>query len=301
MYYLLRECGFDDNEMRLYTNGPTLRSLLQGDPDTHTGGCFEGHIGGRPTGSEGLSGSYMHQRLPMAFVGVTEPVYNFQFGTPLWDCMQRIRNHSGWYLYGDVNGHVVYGPPKFIISDSGLTFKETSSVADMFEIQRILNIANDTTNNRNAVVVQGQTFIPNLDILKNNWGIHLHILKSPTFYQEENKVNYAPYTRMSFERNPKFEDPQATAAYAAEVYRRATREWVQAEFGAWGHPELRPYHQINIEEAVNETGATGKWVICAHSLNVDVKNLQIISQFNCENMDQQSVNFDPQSHANIRG
>lgn len=311
VYYLCKQAGFQDDEILLYQNPQTgqkvrIRDILVGDPDTFTGGCFDGHINEDPPGVGSFPGSYLHMTLPLAALGVEEPNYNFSFGTSLWACLQRIREFSSFYLYANNYGNIVCGPPKAIIRDTGLQFKEVDTAQEYNEFTKRLDIDFDTSDTRNMVYVQGLTFLGNANAggkdALGQWVPHIHIKRKSNFPNDIGDHSYAPWIRYAFMRNPKWEFPSLTALAAEEMFRRLVKLKANSSFSAWGQPNLFPYDVITInEELNNETGANGlKFIIGAHTFTISTDNYQPQSSFNCEIVDETLINYDPNLPPNIR-
>ena len=291
-YYLARQAGYADNEITLDGTTP-IKGLLNGDPDSFTGGCFDGHIDGQGVGGgdKSISSDYLHMRLPMAMLGgFEEPNFAFQMGTPIWSCMQRLRQFNNWYLFANSEGKLVYGPPKKIIKDSSKSFVLTDTAGDFNEIQRHIDTHFDTSELRNIVSLFGTTFLR--DSVKDksgSWILHRHE------YASANNVtdpSFAPWLRRAFMRDPKWEDPGLARLAAKEILRRVTRNRYVASFSAWGQPDIKPYNVITIDE--KETGAnTTSLVVASHTLTADAQTHQLSSEFTCEAFDPGTVNYDP--------
>ena len=301
-YYLAKEAGFSDDEILLEQDpvsgrSTRIRDLLTGDPDTFTGGCFDGHANDTPTGGAGLSGPSLHRTLPLAMVGANEPNYNFSFGTSYWDCMNKIREFCQYYLYANNHGNLIFGPKTSVIKETDFEFVEVDKASNFNEIQRRLDVSYDTSQCRNAVFLQGLTFNKDLDTgagITGNWTPHVHIRRKPNFPNDIGDISFSPWLRYLFWRDCKFEYPALAALNASELLRRATRERAVADFGGWGNPALFPYHIISIKEDSNETGinAFSKVIIAAHTLRVSASNFQIQSDFSTETLDVGTLNYD---------
>jgi hypothetical protein len=283
MAYLLKEAGFSASN----TNTPTV----SGSVDQMNGGCFDGHSDSQS------SSDTIHAVLPLAMLGVGEPAYNFSMGTPLWSCMQRIREFTNWYLYPDHEGNIVYQPPSSILSSgSARTFREVDQVGNFDEILNDIEEVIDTAEMRNAVIVQGNTCVYNQDNPEfSQWATHVHIKSAFPDKQNSDDPFFAPYPRMAFIRNPKFEDVNRTRANAAEIFRRLTRDRSTLSFSAWGQLDLHPYDLIKINENImNETGANGKdYVVASHTLTANGEDHTIMSTINCERLDSSALTYDP--------
>lgn len=301
LYYLAREAGFADNEMLFYEDpitgkSITLRSLLQGDPDALSGGCFEGHINDTPPGANNISSSQLHACLPLAVLGQESPNYNFTFGTKLWECMHKIREFSNFYLFCNAKGHLIYGAPQQVVQDSNYTFVEVDTMGNFNEIKRRLDVSSDTAEMRNAVFVQGISCIPGKDTASGwpEWNTHIHVEKKPNFPNDVNEPSYAPWLRYAFLRNPKYEDVAATRLNAAEIFRRCKRRRLVGEWEGWGNPLLFPYFIVRINESRGETGISMlPLIIASHTISISGETFELSSTFSAENFDAATVDYDP--------
>lgn len=304
MYYLAKQAGYADDEILLDQDPRTgtktrIRDLLVGDPDTFTGGCFDGHVNEDPPGIGDLAGSYLHMTLPLASVfAKEEPNYNFAFGTPLWTCMQRVREFNNFYLYANNFGNIVFGPPKKVVKEVDFEYREVDIERLYNEYQDRLDVDYDTSDTRNMVFMQGQTFVGNINAAGKEslgqWVPHIHIKRKPNFPNDIGDHSFSPWIRYAFMRNPKWEFPSLTALAAEEIFRRLVRLKAQESFSAWGNSGLFPYDIITLRENLaNETGIEGTDVIiAAHTLSVSSDNFQPKSSFTCETVDRASINYD---------
>ncbi len=291
MKYLLREAGYPESILDM--------PATSGSIDTFEGGCFDGHAD-----TDSNVDDFTHAQLPLAILGVSEPCFNFSMGTPLWSCMQRVREFTNWYLYADHEGDIVFRAPKEVLSGGvKQTFVEVDEIGNFNEITNSVRVSLDTTDMRNGVYMQGQTFILNKEHPEfSNWTSHVHIKNGFPSDQTPTDAFFAPYPRMAFIRNPKFEDVNLLRANALEIFRRLARNRTTLSFSSWGQIDLHPYDIVAINESImNETGVNGKsYVIAAHTLNADGQNHTITSQFTCENFDAGTANYDPFAVPNLR-
>lgn len=303
IYYLAKEAGFTDDQILLDQNPVDgtgkvrIRDLLTGNPDTFTGGCFEGHLNDNPPGGFGLGGDYLHMTLPLAIAGPESPNYNFNFGTSLWDCMQRIREFSNFYLYANNFGNILYTPPKQALKQSNKTFVEVDTVGAFNEIKKRLDVDLNTAELRNGVIVAGITFLPNKDgIVGGEWSTHFHKQMIAGFPTDIGDAAFAPWRKIIFLRNPKWEDPNLARLACSELLRRVTRQRVTSAFDAWGQKDLFPYHLISIDESLtNETGAglNNPYVVASHTISANTQDWLLNSSINVESFDSAAANYDP--------
>ncbi len=277
IYDLAKEAGFTDDEILLFEDPLTgnkrrIRDTLEGDPDTRSEGCFDGHIDGFPSqGIDGQPGAFIHQTLPLVPLHEA-PNYMFQMGTSLWDCMMAVREHSQWYLFCNSNGNLIYSPPRSQQVSRGKVFREVDRVQAFDEFQRNLNAQHDTRGQRNAVIIWG--LIPAEDGNGNPiWAPDIHVRRQKDWPNNVGVPSYYPWLRWTLRRNPKWNDHERNRAIADEVFRRVRREQIIATFGAWGQPDLFPYEIITLsEEQAGATGVDAKQFIVSsitHSLNAD--------------------------------
>jgi hypothetical protein len=129
MYWLCKEVGYLDTQLMFYQDNRnpadniTLKEMIEaggGDVITRQGGGFAGHVPrfprtiGPASRVCNLPPSTIFALLPLnAFR--EQPAYMFQMGTYIWDCMMEIREFSGWYLYPNHFGNIVYGPPEAVL------------------------------------------------------------------------------------------------------------------------------------------------------------------------------------------
>jgi hypothetical protein len=230
IYYLCKQAGFDDDEILLQQDPrsgakTTIRSLIQGDPETFTGGCFDGHVNTNLAPQQaGYSSSFLHMRLPMALMMAKEsPAYAFQTGSSLWQCLSSIRDFTQWYLYANNWGNIIFGPPKSVVKNSGITFKEVDNCNSFYEYVRGLSVDFNTTDTRNMVYAQGLTWIgPRIGEAgwdKGQWVPHVHIARKAGWPNDTNDHSHAPWKRVTFMRDSKWEDVRLLRMAASEILR----------------------------------------------------------------------------------
>ena len=129
MYYLGKECGFIDDQLLFYQNPRnendkiTLKQVIEsggGDCDTRQGGGWAGHV---PKFPQSIGPASRVCKLPPSSIFAClpcnafreQPAYMFQMGRPIWDCMNELRNFSGWYLFPNHFGNIVYSPAEAIL------------------------------------------------------------------------------------------------------------------------------------------------------------------------------------------
>lgn len=277
IYDLAKEAGFADDEILLFEDPLTgdkkrIVDILEGDPATRSEGCFDGHIDGFPGQKiDGQPGSFIHQTLPLVPLHES-PNYMFQMGTPLWDCMMAVRQHSYWYLFCNSNGNLIYSPPRSQVKSRGKVFREVDRVQAFDEFQRNLNAQHDTREQRNAVFLWG--LIPAEDGNGNpTWTPDIHVRRQADWPNNVGVPSYYPWLRWAMMRNPKWNDHERNRAIASEVFSRVTRERIISTFGAWGQPDVFPYEIIILNEGqAGETGVDAKQFIISsitHSLNAN--------------------------------
>lgn len=128
-YFLCKEAGYKDDQIMFYQDNRnpadhiTIKDMIKaggGDTDTRQGGCFAGHV---PKFPKSIGPASRVVSLPPSTIFAVlplnafreQPAYMFSMGTYLWDCMEQIRQFSGWFLYPNHFGNLVYGPPEAVL------------------------------------------------------------------------------------------------------------------------------------------------------------------------------------------
>jgi hypothetical protein len=306
IYYLAKQAGYSDDEILIFqdpdfgSSKVKIRELLTGNPDTLSGGCFDGHSFDTPKGSGGFSSTYLHQTLPLAVIGAGEGAnYAFDAGTSLWTCMQKVREFSRWYLFANNFGNIIYGPPSAVTFSSNKKFKEVDNVGNFDEIQGRLSVSYDTNETRNGVWIQGLQWVPNRNDQDKQvvgcWEPIVRFARVKDFPKNIGDHSFAPYERYVFFRNPKFESEGLIQAGVAEYLRRFGRTRGIADFSAWGNPAIFPYMTVELDESVlNETGLDKQeLIVAAHTLSLSSDNYKMNSSFSLETFDPEANNYDP--------
>jgi len=307
-YYLAKYAGYLDDEIVLYqnpykeTDRYRLVDHLIGAGEGFLGDCFDGHTKGfprttllRPSNtylsgsgyptttdgtdtsnveSIGIAGENLHACLPIN--GIHEaPNYMFQMGTSIWDCMRELTEFSGFYLFANNWGSLVYAPPEITLSPYiDFEFSEMpgddrfENISDFNEIITNLSVNNPTDEIRNVVITQGLVIGPDGEKLsplvsiktQDGWPNNI---KDPT---------YIPWLRYLIQRNPHWNDPKRMQWNNAQMFDRVSRERAFGAWSAWGRA-LYPYQTFKISETHNnETGANQQKFIASaitHSFSAD--------------------------------
>jgi hypothetical protein len=336
IHNLAREYGLTDDEILLdqdmlkSDNKIRLVDLIQGDPDTKQGPCYDGHVNGFPEdakignrefGSQTnyqIKGHYLHMTMPSSILTM-DCNYKFQFGKSIWECMEEIRKYSGFYLYCNHFGNLVYGPPVLVIqrgkrtkinvqensygkfevasSQDDMVFKEVDLVENFNEFQRNLTGSYDTSEMRNSLTVIG------LNMNSTKDGVPLWIPQIVTKRQEKwpnnpDAPSYYPWLRWILIRNMRWNDYERNVLNTEEIFRRAQRNKANASFGAWGQPELFPFMTLKIDESqARETGLDVAFGDCTsyivNEINHNIEPQKWETEVNAEIFDEKAVNYEP--------
>lgn len=135
-YTLCKEAGYLDDQILFYQNprNPddkiTIRQVMESagtNVDARQGGCFAGHVPKFPPSTgpaarvTNLPPSTIHALMPLNAYR-EQPNYMFQMGRALWECMQEVREFTGFFLYPNIHGNLIYSPAE-------VSLKQTSKGA----------------------------------------------------------------------------------------------------------------------------------------------------------------------------
>ncbi len=309
MYYLLRDAGYQDDEILMFqdrldpTKQVTLRKVLEdagSDPDTFSGGCFDGHVDGFPNAVPALNnlpggisikvpGPIIHATMPLA--GFSDnPNYMFQMGQNTWECCQSTREFTGFYLYPNAFGNMIYQPAEvalLINSPSAASPQADHTSAEaitgggpsrvrfkFFEIsrrmksgeieataysqyQRKLNAVMNTQESRNALAIVGLLPIEERNGVITDWAAHITTKKLAEGNIEEaiDSQAFAPWLKWAIIKNPHWNNAKYNQYLSEQYFARLTRPLVDVSFSAWGQEGLFAYEVIELDESImNETG-----------------------------------------------
>lgn len=310
-YYLAKEAGYSDDEIVFDRHGNTkLTSLLQGDIENMTGGCFAGHAGGIVQQSEVL-----HAPLPMP-AHKEQPYYMFSMGTTIWNCMQEIRKFSGFYLFPNHLGQLVYAQPDTVFSgslssavsgygsnsggSSGAFIEQggqkigASNTARFAEVQNLLSVKHEPIRSKNHVVIIGYTFGGKESSVP---------IGNPFFEVQSDKdwpnnvtnPNYIPWKAVTILREPHWNDSARIAFIAAETFRRSNRPFMYASWSSFGQAAILPYDEVTIDESLSaETGITGQNIVVTSVRDsLDANTMSFFSSYEGEILTLPNFNFHP--------
>jgi len=285
VYYIARAAGYADDEIVVFEDGSqsvTLASVLEGaenDVAGFKGPCFEGHIEGFPKAvpnvpvlrGEQLDPAIFHATLPLKDIINLKPLYMFKQNSTLWDCMKQIADYSGFALFANRFGHIVYQPlatafgvNQTAIFPSSKGFEEFADIPTSFgnlDVNRFnsykgnFNVAYNDADTRNMVVIQGTrlrgkfTRMPvpvSTAILLEGW---------PEGGQTD--PTWAPWVKLWLERQPEMFDPDLYMQYVDEAWKRAIHPKINVTFNAWGAARFMPYQIVVLLDKSKKTGANG--------------------------------------------
>ncbi len=187
--------------------------------------------------SPSINGTSLHACLPLAGF-FDAPNYMFQMGTPIWDCMKEIAEFTGFYLYANNWGNIVYSPPELALSPySDFLFVEMpgdatySNITNFNEIVALLSVSNPTDEIKNAVMIQGLQ-----ENNKNGWSLDpiISIRKQKGWPYNVEDPTYVPWLRWMIQRNPHWNDPARLDWNTTQLFARASRERSFVTLQGWG-------------------------------------------------------------------
>lgn len=267
-YYLAKEAGYGDSEIVFDKDGQTLlSSVLEGDIENMTGGCFEGHKG-VPFKSQTI-----HAPLPVPN-NKMQPFYMFSEGTSLWNCMLEIRKFSGFYLFANKDGKLVYAPPENVfttgVGGPGHDITEFveqggqaigNNTLRFTEIQNQLNVEHRPINSRNKVVVFGYDTV-GIDATTAIGKPIIKVAEDSAWPFDTDNPNYIPWRALTVLRNPMWNDSARIDFIANETFKRVNRPYVFVSWSSFGQVGIRPYDMVFIDETLSaETGVTGNNIV----------------------------------------
>lgn len=309
MYDLAKYAGMGDDEILFYQNPvtgkdvKTLRSIMEMDADTNaankSGGCFDGHFTNdwprgmtSPKSNKSLPGEYIHAKVsttPEA-KGVA-PQWMFAEGTAIWDCMLRVRQSSGWWLFFNSWGNLIYCPPDYYMDASpSITFREMPmGIGDYNEVQDGMSTTQSSAQSRNAVIV-----ISAIPVTEGNYEFAPYMpacmrVVNPQWPNNVADFNYRPWLWYSLHRDPLLADPARLSAYAQQLYQRACRPMQTISFSTWGNPQVYPYQKILFIERSGETGASGEnpeagkeYIVSSVSHTINAEDYTYVTKIDAE-------------------
>ena len=184
-----------------------------------------------------------------------EPLYMFSAGTSMWECMEKIRQWSQWWMYFDEDGKLNYRDPVLTTvssptsSPNGRKFKEVPSTVDAYDELKRMNIVKRLAEIINTVFVQGLDY--NYPVPRPLFALEQSPLGGTI---DRARMGWVPWNRFQIISDSALNSPGVVQSVAAEVFKRASRPRFFIQFSAWGQPDLYPLNIIEIEEIDKETG-----------------------------------------------
>lgn len=292
IYFLAREAGYNEDEIVLGREGDLLKNSIEGDTVNFTGGCFAGH-----PGNPGNLDLKTHLILPLDSYK-TSPHYMFQMGTSLWDCMHEIREFTGYVIYGNNEGKLVYGPLGAQFKRVEQKFSEIAGVTGVAgkydEFQGDLLVKHNPMESRNGSVAMGY-IIPATSGGDQIEQPLVHVIRDELWPENISNAGYIPWQRIIFVRNPLWNELSKLEENNIERFNRAKRPRIGLSWKAWGQTKLSPYDQITIDELQgDETNLSNQSVIITSiSDNLDATTKSFFSTFESEVFDPSLYDFSP--------
>lgn len=301
-YYLAKEAGYGDNEIAFDRSGERLLvNELQGNIADMTGGCFSGHQGSP------FLGQVIHAPLPVTN-NKFQAFYMFPMGTRIWDCMLEIRKFSGFYLFANSNGQIVYAPPENVFNTGSLTtgtgevtkFVEqggqaiNNNVLRFTEVQNQLNVEHRPINSKNKVLVVGYD-TRSIDFTEGQGAPIFQVAEDTSWPFDVTNPNYIPWRAITILRNPMWNDSARAAFIAAETFKRVNRPYVFVSWTSLGQIGIFPYDLVTIDETLSaETGVVGNSIVVTSITDrVEANNMSFFSTYEGEIVDPPSLSDVP--------
>jgi hypothetical protein len=336
IYTLAKEAGLTDDEILFWqdmVDGKKKIRLVDviisggGDPITRQGGCFDGHCRGFPKVPDKyfrsafknkINNEYIHATLPSTILDENAG-YKFDAGMSIWDCMNKVREYSFFYLYCNHFGNLIYGPATEVIETAkqtiidetnpsfegeDMTFVEVDTKKNFNEFQRSLSGTFDTAEMRNSVVVMGLVMSQTKEGVPL-WMPQIVVKRQEDWPNNEGDVAFYPWLKWALIRDMRWNDFRRNQLITDELFRRLTRIKANASFSAWGQPGFHPYMVFKIDESnARETGldivgsdvVTGctKYIAAEVSHTLEAQDgYKWDTQINCEYFDEKAILFDP--------
>lgn len=290
-YYLAKEAGYSDDEIVYDRDGNVkLTSILQGDITNMTGGCFAGHEG------TPFLGQVIHAPLPLPNDKFS-PFYMFPMGTSIWNCMNEIRKFSGFYLFANESGQLVYAPPENVFSSGNLTTGtgETSKFVEQggqainnnqlrfTEVQGQLNVTHRPINSKNELLVVGYDTRA-IDSTDGVGAPLFQVVRQDGWPNNTTSPNYIPWKAITILRNPMWNDSARVAFIAAETFKRINRPYIFVSWSSFGQTGIFPYNIVTIDETLSaETGVVGNSIVVTSITDrIDANNMSFFSSYEGE-------------------
>lgn len=334
IYYLARDAGYDDEDMVVFQdskdpeNYVTLFDILEevgDDPHNFTGPSFSGHVNGFPRRSQILdnlgitmSMSVFHSCLPLNLYK-QQPNYMFSAGQNTWDCMAAIREFTGFYLYANAFGKLVYAAPEIQFKlqakapdDPKKTYvrgnpPEDPNIITYYEVPKKANVLDGSEFNnfqfhldnsvqtegiRNAIALFG--LIPNANS-EVQWSPHVVIKRPEDLSDEISRPWFVPWLRWAIIKNPHWADPVRNERLAEELFNRLRRTMVTVMFGLWGQPGHYAWQRFKVDESqMRELGIDGlEFVTTSVEHKLDAQKKSYNTEVTGEYLDFEQFDFAP--------
>jgi hypothetical protein len=291
-YVLCKEAGFADEDICLRQN-PYARSGEENLPknkvlvvdviDAASGGkgsayrrdkgCWAGHVHAFPKAQtingQTIQGDRLHMCLPLSHIGAETPFYDFKTGTGVYEAVQKIREHSFFYLYANHFGSIVYSPQECLLQpapqslrtpddggsiSAGRAFVEVDRVGAYNEYQRDVEAVDDMAEVRDGVYVVG--IVLNKDGFGRQLDTHMKAVKD--WPNNADHPAFRPYRRFILIKRNKWNDPKRNQIITENLFLRHSRRRLGLTLMAWGQPTLFPYEVFVCDERhANELGIDG--------------------------------------------
>jgi hypothetical protein len=240
-------------------------------------------------GASSLVSNVLHAMLPLN-IYKQQPNYMFPAGQNSWDCMASIREFTGFYLYPNTFGKIVYqppevafrmvpkkpgklnkkGPPKADKTTSSahndvakpatkvLTYYEVPRIAGKHnalgynEFQSALGVSIQTDDIRNSLALFGLIQVSSSGDPKklDSWSPHVVVKRPTDLNLDVDKPWFVPWLRWTIVKNPHWSDPRRNEQLAQELYNRLRRVHLHTKFDLWGSPAHYAYMVFKVDESL---------------------------------------------------
>jgi len=282
IYSLAKEAGYKDDQILFYQDPRnendkiTIKEMMEAagtDVDGRKNGCFAGHVPKFPQNIgpaqrvSSLPPSTVHALMPLNAYR-EQPAYMFQMGRSLWECMQEIREFTGFFMFPNIFGNIVYAPAEVAL---GVKSKKTpkaqwnyyeisggspGGATDYSQYQGALSVPFGTDHVRNAVMTfalipaSTKPKFPMVD-----YAPVVIIKKQPKWPFNTSDPSYVPWLKWLIVRSPHWNDLGRAKANTEQRFLRGIMPRTTPSFGSWGHALVYPYDIIKLDES--EAGETG--------------------------------------------
>jgi hypothetical protein len=324
-YYIARSAGYSDDEIVCFSDDSTKVTLAEvlkaadNDTDAFKGPCFEGHTDEFPKKMPALDAHVLeghsldpaicHATLMHKDIVAMSPTFMFKQDATLWDCMQQIADYSGFTLFANRYGEVVYQPMPTAFSVNSNSyygalaggkeeFGDIPSTGGNLDVNRwnsykgSLNVNYDDENTRNVVCIMGTKLRSDFTMLPMPITTFMFLEDWPDGNQDAN--TWAPWLKIWLERQPELFDPTLYKGYVDEIWKRATCAKISAKFTSWGAARFLPHQVVTLYDNSQTTGIDGKtFVIVDLSHEFNAQDLSYNIQVSAEYLDTETLKFMP--------